>query len=164
VVPKIIRKAGGVPRRERCGHTCMKKAMLDSKALVGGQLGGHLYFGDNFCCESGMITFARTVDLLVKSRRPLSKLIAPLQCFAHSGERTFHHPQAKTIMESLADRYGEGRIDYLDGITVQFEQWWFNVRLIDGQETLLLNLEAKNDKVLKTRLEELSELLGTPIK
>ncbi len=162
IVPETIRAAGGSPRRERCGQTFIKKAMYEAKALFGGQLSGYLYFQDNGYCESPMIAFAYLVNLLADTGKPLGELLAPLRKYAHSGERKFYCPRAPTIIEELAARYEKARIDYLDGITVQHDNWWFNLRPVAAEGLCLLNLEAEDDDLMRRKLDELTPLLGTP--
>ena len=70
--------AGGVPRRERVGHSNMKKAMVEGRAIFGGELSGHFYFRDNYSCDSGAIVFATAISVISASKQPLSAMIAPL--------------------------------------------------------------------------------------
>ncbi|GMU24317.1 MAG: phosphomannomutase/phosphoglucomutase [Phycisphaerae bacterium] len=163
VVAEEIRKAGGTPRRERCGHTFLKKAMADTKAVFGGELSGHYYYRDNAWCDSAMITFTHIVNLLNETGKPLQELVAPLRRYAHSGERNFHNEDKLATMERLAERYADAEIDNLDGITVQYPDWWFNVRVSNTEPLLRLNLEASTEEQMKQKLEELYPLLGTPV-
>lgn len=160
VVAEEIRKAGGVPRRERAGHAMLKKTMMDAKAVFGGELSGHYYFRDNACCDSGMIAFAHVVNLLIEAGKPLHELIEPLRRYAHSGERSFHNDDKAGTIEKLAQRYKGAEIDRLDGITVQYPDWWFNVRPSNTEPLLRLNVEARDEATLKQKLDELYPLMG----
>jgi len=162
VVPEEIRKAGGVPRRERCGHPYLKKALTDAKGVFGGELNGHYYFRDNWYCDSGMIALAQILNLLTESGRPLSELLAPLKRYAHSGERNFTCDNVNDTIARLAEKYGDAKIDYLDGITVKYKDWWFNVRPSSTEPLVRLNLEAKDEAMLKDKLQELCPQLGRP--
>jgi phosphomannomutase len=162
-VPEEIRKASGSPRRERCGHSYLKKAMADAKAVFGGELSGHFYFRDNFFCDSALIAFAHVVNLLAGADRPLSELIAPLARYSHSGELNFENARPAETIKELASRYGRGEVDHLDGVTVQFPDWWFNVRTSNTEPILRLNLEAKDESILTARLAEIVPLLGKPL-
>ena len=164
VVAEEIRNAGGIPRRERCGHTYLKKALADSKAVFGGELSGHYYFRDNWYCDSGMIAFIHVLNLLAETGKSLQQLIGPLQRYAHSGERNFKNENIDQTIQQLADRYADGQIDFLDGITVQYPDWWFNVRPSNTEPLVRLNLEAKDDEMLDQKLKELVPLLGVPVK
>lgn len=163
VVPEEIRKAGGIPRRERAGHAFLKKAMMDAKALFGGELSGHAYFRDNAFCDSGMIAFAQVVNLLIETGQPLHELVEPLRRYAHSGELSFRNEDKDATMQRLLSRYRDAEIDQLDGITAQYEDWWFNVRSSNTEPLLRLVVEAQDDKLLKEKLGELLPLMGTAV-
>lgn len=162
VLPEEIRKAGGIPRRERCGHAFLKKTMADARAVFGGELSGHYYYRDYFYCDSAMITFAQVVNLLIETGKPLHELVAPLRRYAHSGERNFRNEDKEETLQKLAALHGSAEVDFLDGITVQYPDWWFNVRPSNTEPYLRLNLEAKDEALMKTKLEELYPLMGTP--
>lgn len=162
-VPEEIRKAGGSARRERCGHTFLKKAMADSKAIFGGELSGHYYFRDNAFCDSGMLTVVSVLNLLTETGQPLSELVAPLRRYAHSGERSFRNERPEETIQQLGSKYAGGQIDYLDGITVQYQDWWFNVRPGVTEPLLRLSVEAREEAMLAEKLAELYPLLGTPV-
>ncbi len=163
VVPEEIERAGGVPRRERVGHAFMKKAMHDTKAVFGGELSGHFYFRDNFYCDSGMLAFVHVVNVLTAQKKTLSQLIRPLRRLASSGERNFKNDDKDGTINALAERYEDARIDFLDGITVEYDQWWFNVRKSNTEPLLRLNLEAENRKLMQGKLAEVARQLGAPV-
>jgi phosphomannomutase len=163
VVPEEIRKAGGSPRRERCGHTYMKKAMADCRGVFGGELSGHYYFRDNWFCDSGLIALAEVLNILTETCQPLSELVAPLDRYAHSGERNFKNDKPEDVMRWLADKYSDGEIDYLDGLTVQYPDWWFNVRRSNTEPLLRLNVEAADAESLERKLAEITPRLGAPV-
>jgi phosphomannomutase len=163
IVAEVIRKAGGVPRRERVGHAFMKKALADSHGIFGGELSGHFYFKENWYCDSGMLAFVHVVNLLSEAARPLSELIAPMLRYATSGERNFENENKDATIKELARTYSDARVDFLDGITVQYEDWWFNVRPSNTEPLLRLNLEAETPELMQARLAEVSGLLGKPV-
>jgi len=162
VVAEEIRKAGGTPRRERCGHTNLKKAMADCKGVFGGELSGHYYFRDNWYCDSAVIAFIEVLNLLTETGKRLAELIAPLNRYAHSGERNFHNDDPQGTIEELARKYADAEIDFLDGITVEYESWWFNVRPSNTEPLLRLNMEAADEAMLNQKLAEICPVLGTP--
>jgi len=163
VVPEEIAKAGGVPVRQRVGHVFMKKALRDSKGIFGGELSGHFYFRDNWYCDSGLLAFVSVLNLLGQAGKPLGELIAPLRRYVSSGERNFKNDDKDGTISRLADRYADAEVDFLDGITVQYPDWWFNVRPSNTEPLLRLNAEAKNQKILDKHLTELAPLLGEPV-
>lgn len=157
-----VKAAGGVPRRERVGHAFMKKTLADANAVFGGELSGHFYFRDNFFADSGAIAFARVLSVVAKGKRPLSELVSPLRRYAQSGEINFEVEDKDGKIRELAEAYKAGQIDYLDGITVDLGDWWFNVRKSNTEPMLRLNLEAGGPKLLEEKLKELKRILGEP--
>ncbi len=162
VLKEEIEKAGGVPKRQRVGHVFMKRTMQETGAVFGGELSGHFYFRDNFYCDSGALAFVAVMNLLAAEGKHLSQLIAPLARYATSGERNFHNERKHETIEKLAETYAGGQVDRLDGVTVQYPDWWFNVRESNTEPLLRLNLEAKGPELMERKLAELTPLLGTP--
>ena len=163
VVAEEIIKHGGTPRRERVGHSYMKKAMRDSHAIFGGELSGHFYYRDNYCADSGLITLVYILNIVAQAKKPISELVEPLRRYHSSGEMNFEVEDKQTRMEELARRYGEGQIDHLDGVTVSFKDWWFNCRPSNTEPFLRLNIEAKTEDMLQERLSEIESQLGVPV-
>jgi phosphomannomutase len=162
VVQEEILKYGGTPRRERVGHAFMKKTLRDSHACFGGELSGHFYYRDNFFADSGMITLVHMLNLISQSNKPLSEMITPLKRYSSSGEVNFHVENKDAAMKELARKYSQGKIDDLDGVTIQFKDWWFNVRPSNTEPLLRLNVEAKTAEMLKEKFGELKTFLGEP--
>ncbi|MBN1765580.1 MAG: phosphomannomutase/phosphoglucomutase [Sedimentisphaerales bacterium] len=163
VVPEEIKRYGGQPRRERVGHVFMKKALKESQGIFGGELSGHFYYRDNFFADSGMITFAHMLNILSASDKPLSELIKPLKRYVTSGEMNFEVEDKKAMMDQLAQKYADAKIDYLDGVTIQYPDWWFNCRPSNTEPLLRLTVEANNQETLKKNLAELKKMLGKPV-
>jgi len=163
VVQEEILKNGGTPRRERVGHSYMKKTLRDSHAVFGGELSGHFYYRDNYYADSGMITLVHMLNILGGADRPASELIKPLKRYFSSGENNFKVEDKQGMMRELARKYSQGQVDDLDGTTVQFKDWWFNVRPSNTEPLLRLNIEAKTEEMLNEKYAELKTFLGEPV-
>jgi len=163
VVKEEIENAGGVPVRERVGHAFMKKTLAERRGVFGGELSGHFYFRDNFNCDSGAIAFACVLSVLSGRDEPASQIFKPLMRWHDSGEINFEVVDKDAAITNIAHRYADAPIDYLDGITVQYDTWWFNVRKSNTEPLLRLNLEASTQELLRKKLDELGKQLGTPI-
>jgi len=161
-VAEAIKSAGGVPRRERVGHAFMKKALAESKGVFGGELSGHFYFRDNYYCDSGFLAMVHVINTINEAGRPLSELLEPLKRYHNSGERNFRNDEKDQTIAALGEQYSDGRVDFLDGVTVQYKDWWFNVRKSNTEPVLRLNLEAKSAALLDEKLSELAPQLGEP--
>jgi phosphomannomutase len=163
VVQEEILKYGGTPRRERVGHAYMKKTLRDSHACFGGELSGHFYYRDNYYADSGMITLVHMLNILGSDNAPASERVAPLLRYHNSGEANFVIKDKDGMIRELTRKYSQGQIDDLDGITVQFKDWWFNVRGSNTEPLLRLNVEAKSADLLEEKYADLKALLGEPV-
>jgi phosphomannomutase len=162
VVPDTITAAGGVPKRDRVGHSFIKKTMAETKAVFGGELSGHIYFRDFYFADSAAIAFARLLSVLSAQDAPLSELMQPFYKYSQSGEINFHVEDKDAKIREIAEVYKKGKIDYLDGITVELPDWWFNVRKSNTEPLLRLNVEAPTKDQLDGRLIEMKKYLGEP--
>ena len=163
IVSEYVRKLGGTPKRERVGHVFMKRAMAENNGVFGGELSGHFYFRDFFNCDCGMMAFIAVVNLVTRTRKPLGELLKPLDVYAASGEQNFENDDKAGTLQRLAEKYHDAQIDHLDGITVQYPEWWFNVRPSNTEPLLRLNMEAASDDLLSRQLAELTPVLGKAV-
>ena len=169
-----IEKHEGVPRRERVGHSFLKAALRETNAPFGGELSGHSYYRDNFYCDSAVITLMLVLQVLsAHPEATFSELVAPLRRYHSTGEvnfdvkvpkRTAMRKQQEKIIQSLATKYAKGRVDFLDGATVEFKDWWFNLRPSNTEPLLRLCLEATTEKLRDEKYRELLKVLGPPSK
>ena len=151
-------------KRDRVGHAFIKKTMAETKAVFGGELSGHFYFRDNFYADSGAIAFARLlVGLSAQTGRSVELDHAALHATPNRGEINFQVEDKDAKIRELADAYKKAQIDYLDGITIDLGDWWFNVRKSNTEPLLRLNLEANSPDLLHEKMKELRRLLGEPV-
>ena len=162
IVPETIRAHGGVPQRQRVGHVYMKRKMAETGAVFGGELSGHFYFRDFWNCDSALLVFIAVLNVLTRTGQSLGSLLRPLKKYVATGERNFVNDDKEGTFKRLAEAYRDAEIDYLDGITVQYADWWFNVRPSNTEPLLRLNLEARTAELLEQKLAELVPLLGEP--
>jgi phosphomannomutase len=162
VVADVIKENGGVPKRDRVGHAFIKKTMAETKAIFGGELSGHIYFRDYYYADSAAVAFACMLSVIGGQKKPLSQLVAPLHRYSQSGEVNFQIEDKDGKIREIADAYKKAQVDYLDGITVDNGDWWFNVRKSNTEPLLRLNLEAKTPEMLHEKFEELKKILGEP--
>lgn len=163
VVVEEILKNSGTPRRERVGHAFMKKALRDSHAVFGGELSGHFYYRDNYYADSGLITLVHVLNIVSAANMPVSELVRPLRRYYSSGETNFKVEDKQLKMDELAKRYSDGQIDNLDGVTIQYKNWWFNCRPSNTEPLLRLIVEAKSKEVLEEKLSRIEAMLGKPV-
>jgi phosphomannomutase len=162
-VPDTITAHGGVPKRDRVGHAFIKKTMAETKAVFGGELSGHLYFRDNFFADSAAVAFACVLSVVSAQDKPLGELMRKYYKYSHSGEINFHVEDKDAKIRELAEHYKKAQIDYLDGVTIDFGDWWFNVRKSNTEPLLRLNLECPSQSMLDQKFAELKKMLGEPV-
>ena len=156
-VPEVVRENGGTPVRTRVGHSFIKEVMAETGAIFGGEHSGHYYFRDNFRADSGMIAALIVLEAMSEASRPLSELLEPFRRYADSGEINSEVADQQAKIDELSERYADGSQDREDGLTVQYDDWWFNCRPSNTEPLLRLNLEAKSPAL---RDEKVSEVLS----
>ncbi|MBC8309164.1 MAG: phosphomannomutase/phosphoglucomutase [Phycisphaerales bacterium] len=159
-VANAVSASGGESVRSRVGHVFMKQAMAEHDAPFGGELSGHFYFRDNFYADSGAMAFAAFVSALASSDIPLSAQIEPLRTFCQSGEINFETPDKEAAMAMLVEAFPDAKVNRLDGVTLELDSWWCNVRASNTEPLLRLNLEASTSEEVASRVADVSPLLG----
>lgn len=160
VVKEVIEAAGGTPMMSRVGHAFIKQQMREHDALFAGELSGHYYFKDNFTAESSAMAVLSLANIVSKSDKPLSELIAPLRKYFASGEINTHVSRdPKAILDEIRATYTDGRMFELDGVSVEYADWWFNVRCSNTEPLVRLNLEAKNPSLMAAKRDELLAII-----
>lgn len=160
VVEEEIRKAGGVPVMERVGHSFMKATMRRRNAIFGGELSGHYYFRDNHFADSGSIAFMEVISILSAARKTFSEILNPLRRYWATGEINFEVEDKTEAMNRLAERFADGRVSRLDGVTVEYDNWWFNVRPSNTEPKLRLNLEADTEELMLEGKEKVTAVIA----
>ena len=142
-VPDIIRRSGGTALIERVGHAFIKKRMAEENALFAGEVTGHYYFRDFYGADSGLLPAMTLLELLSIRGKKLSELLEPLEeKYFISGEINTRVSDPKRCIKALADQFHDGDIHSLDGISVIYTDWHFNVRPSNTEPLLKLNLES----------------------
>ncbi len=159
-VPDLIERAGGVPLIERVGHAFMKPRMADENAIFAGELSGHYYFRDFFGADTGIVPALVVLDMLSRKKQKLSQLLSSLERqYFISGEINSKVAEPLEKIAELASRYASGRIERLDGISVSFDEWHFNVRPSNTEPLLRLNLEGKSKELMEEKVDEVLALI-----
>jgi phosphomannomutase len=146
-VAEVIEENGGTALRSRVGHSYIKSMMAQSGAIFGGEHSGHFYFKDFWKADSGALAALHAIAALGTSKGSLSKLLKPYQRYFSSGEINSKVKDAQQSMSVIEKQYAEldsVTIDHLDGLTVNGDTWWFNLRPSNTEPLLRLNVEAKD--------------------
>lgn len=158
-VPELIEEHGGNAIRSRVGHSFIKKVMRENDAIFGGEHSGHFYFRDNWYADSGLIAMLTVVELISERGETLSEILEPIDNRFRSGEINSEVQDGAKVLADLDAFYSAqgAETDHLDGLTVEFDSWWFNLRGSNTQPLLRLNVEADDEGILE---EKTSEVLG----
>jgi phosphomannomutase len=162
-VPEVIRENGGVPVRTRVGHSFIKAVMAETGAVFGGEHSGHYYFRDNYRADSGLIAALIVLELLSRTGQPLSELRRPFERYADSGEINTEVSDPARVVESIAGELASlhgPSLDRTDGLTVDWGDWWFNVRPSNTEPLLRLNLEARTPAERDQRVAEVLAMIN----
>ena len=153
-VPEAILAAGGVPVRSKVGHSFIKKTMRDEDILFGGEHSGHFYFKRNWFADSGMIALMQCHNVFSRAGGSVSQTIAPIDRRARSGEVNSTVSDMPAKLRELRAHYRDAAIDELDGLTIQYPDWWMNVRASNTEPLLRLNVEGDTRDVMERRRDE----------
>jgi phosphomannomutase len=162
-VKDVVAKYGGTSLMNRVGHAFFKRRMRESNAIFGGEVTGHYYFRDNFYADNGFIPALLMLELMSKKGQSLHDLVKPL------GERYFISGEINTKLRSMAEvpakldqiaaRYGDGQLYKLDGVSVEYPEWHFNVRPSNTEPLLRLNLEASSQPLMEQKRDDVLALI-----
>jgi phosphomannomutase len=159
-VPDTIGRAGGVALVNRVGHAFIKARMRKDEAAFGGEVSGHYYFRDFSQADSGVVPFLLMLELISKRGRRLSEILAPFRSrYFITGEINTPVPDVALKLQELKERYADGRVSHLDGISVDFDDWHFNVRPSNTEPLLRLNLEATSEELMEQKRDEVLEVI-----
>jgi phosphomannomutase len=156
-VPTAIEEAGGVPLMNRVGHAFIKQRMRQDDAVFGGEVSAHYYFREFWQADSGVVPFLLMLELISKRVRPLSEILEPYRRrYFLTGELNTPVADVAQKVRELEERYAAegGRISHLDGVSVDFDDWHFNVRPSNTEPLLRLNLEALSEALMAEKRDE----------
>ncbi|MCA1707310.1 MAG: phosphomannomutase/phosphoglucomutase, partial [Actinobacteria bacterium] len=141
------------------GHSFIKEIMAETGAIFGGEHSGHYYFRDNFRADSGMIAALLVLETLSVAGRPLTEVLSSFERYSASGEINSEVSDQAATIEELAHHYADARQDRVDGLTVEYDDWWFNCRASNTEPLLRLNLEARTRSLMEEKRHEVLTII-----
>ncbi|HYN99418.1 MAG TPA: phosphomannomutase/phosphoglucomutase [Actinomycetota bacterium] len=160
VVPEVVREKGGTPIRTRVGHSFIKQVMAETGAAFGGEHSGHYYFRENFRADSGILCALHVMMALSKQDGKMSDVLEPLRRYWNSGEINSVVADQGRALEALGKACSDGRQDWSDGLTVDYDDWWFNARGSNTEPLLRLNVESRDADFGAAKTKELLGILA----
>ena len=158
-VKECIENNGGKAIQCRVGHAFIKNQMRENDAVFAGELSGHYYFKQNFTAESQGLAMIMLANLICAKNVPLHELIAPLKKYASSGEINSKVADVAPILAEIKAKYADGHMFELDGISSEYENWWFNVRASNTEPLLRLIVEADTPELMAAKRDELLAII-----
>lgn len=152
----LIEQYGGMPVITRVGHSLIKEQAIAEGAYFAGESSGHFFLNmDIGCFEVPMIVILKLLREFSQANKPVAEFIKPFRKYWHSGEINMEVADKDKILTELERKYDDGKINKLDGLSVEYEDWWFNVRPSNTEPKLRLNLEAETKELMKTKRDEI---------
>lgn len=158
-VKESIEQNGGRAVMSRVGHAFIKAQMRELGAVFAGELSGHYYFKENFVAESQGLAMIKLANLICSKNVPLNELVKPLKKYFQSGEINSKVADTQAILKKIKDKYSDGHLFELDGISVEYSNWWFNVRASNTEPLLRLIVEATDQSTMIEKRDELLNLI-----
>jgi phosphomannomutase len=159
-VRDLVAQAGGTALQERVGHSFLKPRLFREKGIYAGELSGHYYFRDFYGADSGIVPSLILMQMMAERGKTMSQLVSPLESrYFLSGEINSRVDDPAGKIEEIAERYRDGRIERIDGISVSFDDWHFNVRASNTEPLLRLNLEGLTRQRMERQRDEVLAIL-----
>jgi phosphomannomutase len=163
IVSEFITEINGIPIPCRVGHSYMKKMLREEKAIFGGELSGHYYFADCFNTDSALRALIQLINILRNNNKKLSELIQKFRKYFSSNEVNFKVFNSQKIMIEIEEKFSTECVEknHLDGLSMRFQNWWFNLRQSNTEPLLRLTLESSTKEITETQFHNMSELIQT---
>ncbi|MFA6551446.1 MAG: phosphomannomutase/phosphoglucomutase [Patescibacteria group bacterium] len=159
VVPEIITEWGGRPIRSKVGYANIANAMKNENGIMGGELSAHYSFRDNGYADSGFIAWLILLELLSQDTRPLSAIAKEFQRYDKSDEINIKMNDRQAAINKIKAHYTDGEQDELDGLTVSYPTWWFNIRQSNTEPLLRITIETPNAEITVAKQKEILEII-----
>ena len=160
ITDDLIRENGGIPIITKVGHSLIKEQVLKENAYFAGESSGHFFLNMNIgCFEVPLIVILKLLQEFSESGQSVSEYIKPYERYFSSGEINSSVSDKAGVLKALAERYSDGEISHLDGISVTYPDFWFNVRGSNTENTMRLNLEARSREIMEQKRDEVLRII-----
>ncbi|MBU4493565.1 MAG: phosphomannomutase/phosphoglucomutase, partial [Nanoarchaeota archaeon] len=159
-VKDMIEKNNGIPRMCRVGYSFFKQYMRDENAVFAGEVTGHYYYKHNdFYTDNGMIPALQMLELISIKNKPFSEILKPTEKYFISGEINSKVSDKEAVIKKLEQEFSDGKISHMDGVSVDYDDWHFNVRPSNTEPLIRLNLEAKTKEKMEEMRDKVLEII-----
>jgi phosphomannomutase len=158
-VPEFVKKWGGSPIRTQVGFVNVREGLMNNNGIMGGELSAHYCFRDYFYMDSGIIAFLTLLQIISKEGKTVSEITKDLTLYPKPFQANFKTTDPNSIIEKVKTKYADGKQDFLDGVTVEYSDWWFNLRPSNTEPVIKLTLEANTQELRDQKEKELNDLI-----
>ncbi|HHE64555.1 MAG TPA: phosphomannomutase/phosphoglucomutase [Bacteroidetes bacterium] len=158
-VPTKIKEWGGIPIRTKVGFVNVAQGMKDEKGIMGGEVSAHYSFRDNFYADSGFIAFLTLLVLISNENKKLSEIVGPLKPFSKADEVNIEVNNIDEVIKQVKEKYNDGKQDELDGVTIEYDSWWVNVRPSNTEPLLRITVEGNTEEILEAKQSEVIDYI-----
>ena len=159
-VPEFIGKWGGKPVKTKVGFVNVKEGLLENNGILGGELSTHYCYKDNFYGDSGFLTLLILLSTISGFDKKVSEMAEELSPYFKESEINFEIEDKEGMINKVKEKYSDGKQDYLDGVTVEYKDWWFNIRPSNTEPLIRLTIEADTQELLEEKKKELTALVN----
>ena len=161
IIKDVVKENGGVPIMGKIGHTFIKKRMRKEDVFFAGEFSGHYFLGAPYFFEVPLFVLFKVLEEISQRDKTISQLVRPFQKYFHSGQINMKVEDKKKKLKELEEKFKKGRISHLDGLRVDFKNWWFNARISHTEALLRLVLEAKTKSLMKEKRKEIIKIISS---
>ncbi|MCK4634490.1 MAG: phosphomannomutase/phosphoglucomutase [Candidatus Aenigmarchaeota archaeon] len=158
---KEIKKAGGIPVAMKVGNPYYKEKLIKEGGVLGAETSGHMMYKEHYCIDDGLYAMIKLINIILKSGKKLTELSLPFMKYYKTYEINIRTQNKEEKLNQIEEIYSkkEAKISKIDGITVEFDDWWFNVRSSNTEDLLRLNLEADTKELMEEKTKEVEEII-----
>ena len=156
-----IESLGGIPIKMKVGNPYYKEKLIEVGGALGGETSGHIMYKEHYCIDDGLYAMIKLINIMTESKKTLSELGKPFMVYSKTYEINIRAKDKEAKLKEIEDNYSRqgGKIEKIDGVTVEFKDWWFNVRPSNTEDLFRLNLEAETKELMLEKKEEVSKLI-----
>lgn len=158
-VPEFILQWDGVPVKSKVGFVNIREALIKNRGVMGGEMSGHYCFKDYFYMDSGIVSFLTLLQVISSENKKISSIEKDLMIYFKADQLNFEVENKDEVLEKIKEKYADGKQDFLDGVTVEYKEWWFNIRPSNTEPLLRLTIEADTKDLLEQKKKELSNFI-----
>ncbi len=160
ITEDLIIENGGVPVVTRVGHSLIKQQAINEGIYFAGESSGHFFLNmDIGCFEVPVIVILKLLSLFSESDQSISKQVDPYNTYFHSGEINSLVTDKNSVLEAIKEKYSDSEINTIDGVSIKYEDYWFNVRASNTEDKIRLNLEARDKKTMEEKTQEVLDII-----